>query len=72
MNEKIRGMDACSNEIYCRPEVFPQAFRYLLDFEFTYGRNICASKEKYERKGRLHATYHAERIFWILQTACGQ
>ncbi len=63
VNEKIRGIDACSNEIYCRPEVFAQAFRYLLDFEFTYARNICASKEKYERKGRLHATYHAGEDF---------
>ena len=32
---KIRGIDACSSEICCRPEVFGQVFRYLLDIEFS-------------------------------------
>lgn len=27
---KIKGIDTCSNEIGCRPEVFAQAYRYLL------------------------------------------
>lgn len=63
VNEKIRGIDACSNEIYCRPEVFAQAFRYLLDLEFAYGGNIHIKKEGYERKGRLHATYHVGEDF---------
>ena len=29
--ERIKGVDACSPEIWCRPEVFAQAFRYLKD-----------------------------------------
>ncbi len=63
MNEIIRGIDACSNEIYCRPEVFAQAFRYLLDIEFSYGRSRNIKKEGYERKGRLRATYHVGEDF---------
>lgn len=69
VNDKIRGIDACSNEIYCRPEVFAQAFRYLLDIEFSYGRNMHLKKGKhehrrrYERKGRLYATYHVGEDF---------
>lgn len=63
VNGLIRGIDACSNEINCRPEVFAQAFRYLLDIEFT-----CAAREAGEKKGKflktkLHATYHAGEDF---------
>lgn len=43
---KIRGIDACSSEIYCRPEVFGQVFRYLLDLEFP-----LAGKENRESRG---------------------
>ncbi|MCI8796118.1 MAG: hypothetical protein HFG89_04585 [Dorea sp.] len=55
---KIRGIDACSSEIYCRPEVFGQVFRYLLDLEFP-----LAGKGE-QRKSRLHATYHAGEDFF--------
>ncbi len=31
INQHIKGIDACSSEIACRPEVFGQVFRYLSD-----------------------------------------
>ena len=55
INEKIRGIDACSSEIACRPEAFGQVFRYLLDLEFP-----C---KKGGMKTKLHATYHAGEDF---------
>ncbi len=55
---KIRGIDACSSEIYCRPEVFAQVFRYLLDLEFP-----LAGKGE-QKKSKLHATYHAGEDFF--------
>lgn len=30
--EFVRGIDACNNEYFCRPEVFGQAFRFLSKF----------------------------------------
>lgn len=53
INEKIRGIDACSSELNCRPEVFAQIYRYLLDMEFPCGT----------RRIKLHATYHAGEDF---------
>lgn len=29
MAKKVLGIDACSSEIGCRPEIFATAFRYL-------------------------------------------
>lgn len=55
---RIRGIDACSSEIYCRPEVFAQVYRYLLDLEFP-----LAGKEE-QRKSKLHATYHVGEDFF--------
>lgn len=48
-NHVIRGIDACSNEIGCRPETFAQIFRYLSDQAF-HGE-------------KLHMTYHAGEDF---------
>ena len=31
INQHLKGIDACSSEIACRPEVFGQVFRYLSD-----------------------------------------
>lgn len=31
INQHMKGIDACSSEIACRPEVFGQVFRYLSD-----------------------------------------
>lgn len=57
VNKLLRGIDACSSEINCRPEVFAQAFRYLLDTEFIY------NKDENRMKSKLHATYHAGEDF---------
>ena len=55
INNYIRGIDACSNEIGCRPEVFAQYYRYLLDYSFL------------EPDGSIHslmATYHVVEDFF--------
>lgn len=54
----IRGIDACSSEIGCRPETFAQFFRYLLDIHY----NVEAADTTYTGT-RLHATYHAGEDF---------
>lgn len=53
-SQYIRGIDACAGEIGCRPEVFGQYYRYLLDYSVPV------------RTGRTHslrATYHAGEDF---------
>lgn len=56
--KRIRGIDACSPEIVCRPEVFAQAFRYLKNH---------TSQERYMRPDfestNLMATYHVGEDF---------
>ena len=54
VNHFIRGIDACANEIGCRPEVFAQFYRYLLDYSIPMREN-----------GDFHlmATYHAGEDF---------
>lgn len=53
---RVLGIDACNEEITCRPEVFAQAFRFL--------RNHAPQVEKYERKAPvLGVTYHAGEDF---------
>ncbi len=56
--ERIYGIDACSPEIVCRPEVFAQAYRYLKNH---------TPKKKYTQPGfpctNLMATYHVGEDF---------
>ena len=54
INQYIRGIDACANEIGCRPEVFAQIYRYLLDYLVP---------GELGRQGVLMATYHAGEDF---------
>lgn len=58
---RIRGIDAASNEIGCRPEVFAPDFRFLrsLHPNPTPGRG-CAARELYPRLG---ITYHVGEDF---------
>lgn len=59
---RIRGIDACANEVGCRPEVFGTAFRFLRNFR----------TEDFFREHRLFpepvpllsATYHAGEDFY--------
>lgn len=53
-NHYIRGIDACANEIGCRPEAFAQIYRYLLDYMVPI---------ELEEQGILMATYHAGEDF---------
>ena len=59
---KIRGIDACSSEICCRPEVFGHVFRYLLDIEFSPSPLLAVNRNT--KKTKLHATYHAGEDFF--------
>ena len=55
VNKYIRGIDSCANEIGCRPEVFAQYYRYLLDYSYK------------EVDGSVHslmATYHVGEDFF--------
>ena len=55
VNRYIRGIDACANEIGCRPEVFAQYYRYLLDYSY---------KEEDGSSHNLMATYHVGEDFF--------
>lgn len=56
--KRIYGIDACSPEIVCRPEIFAQAYRYLKNH---------TPKKKYTQSGfpciNLMATYHVGEDF---------
>lgn len=56
---RVKGIDACSSEIWCRPEVFSQAFRYLKNHTVLEAfdiaeKDICPV---------LRATYHVGEDF---------
>lgn len=59
---RIRGIDACSSEIGCRPETFATEYRFLRDFTLT-GRNMMKSAEQDPVSPHLGATYHAGEDF---------
>ena len=56
---RVKGIDACSHEIGCRPEVFAQSFRYLTSFNIIKKSMIYESNEPI----KLSATYHAGEDF---------
>lgn len=59
---RIRGIDACANEVDCRPEVFATAFRFLRGFQST---EIWTGASLLPRPAhRLSATYHAGEDFY--------
>lgn len=60
--ERIYGIDAASEEIMCRPEVFSQAFRYLKNFSTFVDSRELLTKDKYKRVP-IRATYHAGEDF---------
>lgn len=57
--KRILGIDACSNEIGCRPEVFAQAFRFLKKHCVEDIRQYSDA----EKMPQLHATYHVGEDF---------
>lgn len=62
-SKRMLGIDACSNEIGCRPEVFAQAFRYLRDHKvrdkYLYKRLLM----DYSPAPQLGLTYHVGEDF---------
>lgn len=54
MCKYIAGIDACAGEIGCRPEVFAQYYRYLLDYSGPAYKDGCHS---------FMATYHVGEDF---------
>lgn len=59
LRSRIRGIDAASHEIGCRPEVFAQAFRYLRGNRPHYNYR----GEPVGRSFALRGTYHAGEDF---------
>jgi hypothetical protein len=45
----IKGIDACSHEMACRPEAFGQVFRFLTDIEYTYSDEEVIVKRNDDR-----------------------
>ena len=60
LQDRVRGIDACSHEIGCRPETFASEFRYLSDFRNYY---IDARFEVNNEVKRLGVTYHVGEDF---------
>lgn len=59
---RIRGIDGCSNEVDCRPEVFATAFRFLRNFHPNkFGKpSVLLPRPRHQ----LAATYHAGEDFY--------
>ncbi len=64
INEHIKGIDACSNELFCRPEAFGQIFRYLSDIVVTCQEDWKKPGYAAGKKTNLHTTYHAGEDFY--------
>lgn len=60
-NQRILGIDACSNEIGCRPEVFAQTFRYLTHVTSNVREN--GGRNRNRQLQQLRITYHAGEDF---------
>lgn len=58
IGRRILGIDAASNEIGCRPEVFSSTFRYLKEHRYSYLTN-----EGLKNLPQLYATYHVGEDF---------
>lgn len=56
---RVKGIDACSHEIGCRPEVFAQSFRYLTNFNIIKKSMI----DELNQPIKLNATYHVGEDF---------
>lgn len=56
---RIKGIDACASEIWCRPEVFAQAFRYLKNYVPEEALKISPD----HANTMLRATYHVGEDF---------
>lgn len=60
LRSRIYGMDACSNEIGCRPEVFATEYRYLKNY---VSESTFSSPNIKENSFNLGRTYHVGEDF---------
>ena len=58
VGRRILGIDAASNEIGCRPEVFAVVYRFLQDHRCSY-----MTPDGMKRLPQLHSTYHVGEDF---------
>lgn len=58
--KRVKGIDACNNENFCRPEVFAQAFRFLHGLNFSSDINELREQVPVS----LNMTYHAGEDFF--------
>ena len=61
--KRVCGIDACSNELGCRPETFATEFRFLRNFNSSLFNNDSYLIENSNRT-QLSLTYHAGEDFW--------
>lgn len=61
--ERIHGIDACSAEIGCRPEVFAHTFRYLKNYSSTQCFQNGIISEGFIENKNIMATYHVGEDF---------
>lgn len=66
---RVLGIDAASQEIGCRPEVFGSVFRGLKSHMCAY---IDGDMKQKKLLPRLRASYHVGEIFWIFWMDYGQ
>ena len=64
INNQLKGIDACSSELACRPEVFGQVFRYLSDTAVICRETQEDTLRTVFRTKNLHTTYHAGEDFF--------
>lgn len=59
LSQRVLGIDACSNEIVCRPEVLAGTFRFLRHFAVKHFRVFPFANSM----PQLHATFHVGEDF---------
>ena len=64
INKHIKGIDACSSELACRPEAFGQVFRYLSDVVVMCKETQKDASRNHFKTRNLHTTYHAGEDFY--------
>lgn len=55
---RLKGIDACSTEIGCRPEVFAQTYRYLKNHAVYHQEEVESIRRPEDRICQLSLTYH--------------
>lgn len=61
LKKRIVGIDACSNEIGCRPEVFATEYRFIQNYKFSVPSELVAKGDFYT--AFLGRTYHVGEDF---------